>query len=79
MTLLISLCDPSFAGTGAVAVIICWFILPEVACRTAAEIDEMYDYLLLLDIYEANHQCFHSRFEKKINLRKFKSYSSINY
>ncbi|THX25351.1 general substrate transporter [Aureobasidium pullulans] len=48
-----------FAGTGAVAVVICWFILPEVACRTPAEIDEM--------------------FEKKINLRKFKQYSSTNY
>ncbi|TIA66790.1 general substrate transporter [Aureobasidium pullulans] len=32
-----------FAGTGAVAVVICWFILPEVACRTPAEIDEMFE------------------------------------
>lgn len=31
----------SFAGTGSVAVIIAWFILPEVTCRTPAEIDEM--------------------------------------
>ena len=31
----------SFAGTGAVAVVIAWFILPEVARRTPAEIDEM--------------------------------------
>lgn len=32
----------SFAGTGLVAVIIAWFILPEVTRRTPAEIDEMY-------------------------------------
>ncbi|EOO00145.1 putative sugar transporter protein [Phaeoacremonium minimum UCRPA7] len=32
-----------FAGTGAVAVVIAWFILPEVARRTPAEIDEMFD------------------------------------
>jgi hypothetical protein len=32
----------SFAGTGTVAVVIAWFILPEVARRTPAEIDEMY-------------------------------------
>ncbi|KAF4499688.1 Major facilitator superfamily domain, general substrate transporter [Fusarium agapanthi] len=30
-----------FAGTGTVAVLIAWFILPEVARRTPAEIDEM--------------------------------------
>ncbi|CAK7221331.1 hypothetical protein SBRCBS47491_004491 [Sporothrix bragantina] len=31
-----------FAGTGAVATLIAWFILPEVARRTPAEIDEMF-------------------------------------
>ena len=31
----------SFAGTGLVSVIVAWFILPEVARRTPAEIDEM--------------------------------------
>jgi SP family general alpha glucoside:H+ symporter-like MFS transporter len=30
-----------FAGTGTVAVIIAWFILPEVARRTPGEIDEL--------------------------------------
>ncbi|KIH95184.1 hypothetical protein SPBR_03440 [Sporothrix brasiliensis 5110] len=32
-----------FAGTGAVATVIAWFILPEVARRTPAEIDEMFN------------------------------------
>ncbi|KAE8372412.1 general substrate transporter [Aspergillus bertholletiae] len=32
-----------FAGTGSVAVIIAWFILPEVTRRTPAEIDEMFE------------------------------------
>ncbi|KAF7189943.1 MFS transporter fmqE [Pseudocercospora fuligena] len=32
-----------FAGTGAVAVVISWFIMPEVARRTPAEIDEMFE------------------------------------
>lgn len=32
----------SFAGTGAMAVVVSWFILPELARRTPAEIDEMY-------------------------------------
>ncbi|KAF7595497.1 hypothetical protein BBP40_005833 [Aspergillus hancockii] len=32
-----------FAGTGAVAVVIAWFILPEVTRRTPAEIDEMFE------------------------------------
>ncbi|CAK7233720.1 hypothetical protein SCUCBS95973_008691 [Sporothrix curviconia] len=32
-----------FAGTGTVATIIAWFILPEVARRTPAEIDEMFN------------------------------------
>jgi phage shock protein PspC (stress-responsive transcriptional regulator) len=31
----------SFAGTGLVSVVIAWFILPEVARRTPAEIDEL--------------------------------------
>ena len=31
----------SFAGTGTVAVAVAWLILPEVARRTPAEIDEM--------------------------------------
>ena len=34
----------SFAGTGTVAVIVAWFILPEVAQRTPAEIDELCVY-----------------------------------
>ncbi|KXT15642.1 hypothetical protein AC579_5841 [Pseudocercospora musae] len=33
----------SFAGTGAVAVVISWFLMPEVARRTPAEIDEMFE------------------------------------
>ena len=37
----LTLSEYSFAATGAVAVIIGWFILPEVALRTPAEIDEM--------------------------------------
>ncbi|KAH6898009.1 general substrate transporter [Thelonectria olida] len=32
-----------FAGTGTIAVVIAWFILPEVARRTPAEIDEMFE------------------------------------
>jgi len=32
-----------FAGTGFVTVVIAWFILPEVARRTPAEIDEMFE------------------------------------
>ncbi|WPG99101.1 general substrate transporter [Acrodontium crateriforme] len=32
-----------FAGTGAIAVIVAWFIMPEVARRTPAEIDEMFE------------------------------------
>jgi phage shock protein PspC (stress-responsive transcriptional regulator) len=39
--LLISFLKNSFAGTGTLAVIIAWFILPEVTRRTPAEIDEM--------------------------------------
>lgn len=31
----------SFAAAGSIAVVIAWFILPEVARRTPAEIDEM--------------------------------------
>ncbi|KAJ2904916.1 General alpha-glucoside permease [Zalerion maritima] len=32
-----------FAGTGAVAVVIAWFILPEVTRRTPGEIDELFE------------------------------------
>ncbi|KAG8631596.1 hypothetical protein KVT40_000736 [Elsinoe batatas] len=32
-----------FAATGAVSVVVAWFILPEVARRTPAEIDEMFE------------------------------------
>ncbi|KAH6967855.1 general substrate transporter [Ilyonectria sp. MPI-CAGE-AT-0026] len=32
-----------FAGTGLVAVVVAWFILPEVARRTPGEIDEMFE------------------------------------
>ncbi|KAJ5362160.1 hypothetical protein N7541_003004 [Penicillium brevicompactum] len=32
-----------FAGTGTIAVIVAWLILPEVARRTPAEIDEMFE------------------------------------
>jgi len=32
-----------FAGTGFVSVVIAWFILPEVARRTPAEIDELFE------------------------------------
>ncbi|PSK42897.1 High-affinity glucose transporter [Elsinoe australis] len=32
-----------FAATGAISVVIAWFILPEVARRTPAEIDEMFE------------------------------------
>ncbi|KAJ5560572.1 hypothetical protein N7513_002971 [Penicillium frequentans] len=32
-----------FAGTGSVAVVIAWFILPEVTRRTPAEIDELFE------------------------------------
>lgn len=31
-----------FAGTGTIVVVIAWFILPELAQRTPAEIDEMF-------------------------------------
>lgn len=37
----LTLSEYSFAATGAVAVVIGWFILPEVSLRTPAEIDEM--------------------------------------
>ncbi|KAF4551087.1 Sugar (and other) transporter-like protein 49 [Elsinoe fawcettii] len=32
-----------FAATGAISVVVAWFILPEVARRTPAEIDEMFE------------------------------------
>lgn len=31
----------SFAATGAISVVVAWFILPEVTRRTPAEIDEL--------------------------------------
>ncbi|THW10940.1 general substrate transporter [Aureobasidium pullulans] len=65
-----------FASTGAVAVVICWFILPEVACRTPAEIDEMYVFCLICTELDADMM---DRFEKKVNLRKFKQYSPSSY
>lgn len=33
----------SFAGFGAFGVISAWFLLPEIACRTPAEIDELFE------------------------------------
>ncbi|TVY39069.1 General alpha-glucoside permease [Lachnellula subtilissima] len=51
-----------FAGTGLVTTVIAWFILPEVARRTPAEIDELADH------------GGRNRFEKKVNLRKFDKY-----
>ena len=33
----------SFAGFGAVGVVSAWFLLPEIACRTPAEIDELFE------------------------------------
>ena len=36
--------ESSFAATGTIAVVIAWFILPEVTRRTPGEIDELYDY-----------------------------------
>ncbi|TVY24802.1 General alpha-glucoside permease [Lachnellula hyalina] len=51
-----------FAGTGLVTTVIAWFILPEVARRTPAEIDEMADH------------GGRDRFEKKVNLRQFDKY-----
>lgn len=41
--------DCSFAGTGCVATTLAWFLLPEVALRTPAEIDEMYVLPLFSD------------------------------
>jgi hypothetical protein len=43
-----------FGCLGGIIAVIGWFIVPETARRTPAEIDEM--------------------FEKRVNLRKFKSY-----
>lgn len=42
----------SFAGTGSIATVVGWFILPEVARRTPAEIDELYvnPFLTLLHL-----------------------------
>lgn len=64
----------SFAGTGAIAVVISWFILPEVARRTPAEIDELYVYPMLRpNNYPAANMATR-RFEKKVNLRQFDKY-----
>lgn len=66
----------SFAGTGTVAVVIAWFILPEVARRTPGEIDEMsVDDLLYLSyvVFVWLTTCS-TRFEKKVSLRGFKNY-----
>jgi hypothetical protein len=38
----------SFAATGAISVVIAWFILPEVTRRTPGEIDEMYVQQVLI-------------------------------
>ena len=70
----------SFAGTGLVAVIIAWFILPEVTRRTPAEIDEMYvapcQYLINWYGWSVllNRLNWTYRFEKRVDLRKFKGY-----
>lgn len=76
-----SICDLfSFAATGSIAVAIAWFILPEVTRRTPAEIDEMY---VPTTIYCCNSffsccgrlmRTWFYRFEKKVNLRKFKGH-----
>lgn len=64
----------SFAGTGLVAVVVAWFILPEVARRTPGEIDEMsVTSCIFLMHNKANHNAS-DRFEKKVNLRHFKGY-----
>ncbi|CAG8897290.1 unnamed protein product [Penicillium nalgiovense] len=47
-----------FAGTGTFAVVIAWFILPEVTRRTPAEIDEMY-VGLLPDSFKELHNTFY--------------------
>lgn len=64
-----------------VAVVIAWFILPEVTCRTPAEIDEMYVSPLSDSLpfsFFTNPKLTQlitiSRFEKRVNLRKFKRY-----
>ncbi|RAH70519.1 general substrate transporter [Aspergillus aculeatinus CBS 121060] len=42
-----------FAGTGAVAVVVAWFILPEVTRRTPAEIDELFEKRVNLRKFDA--------------------------
>lgn len=66
----------SFAGTGTVAVVVAWFILPEVARRTPGEIDEMLvnDFFYLSYVMFAWLTTFSPRFEKKVSLRGFKNY-----
>jgi MFS transporter, SP family, general alpha glucoside:H+ symporter len=34
---------PSFGATGAISCVIGYFVLPEVTCRTPAELDEMFE------------------------------------
>lgn len=80
----------SFAGTGTVATVIAWFILPEVARRTPAEIDEMYVCFLVkpsstprpvfpsclcgLHTKPTPLNTNNNRFNKRVPLRKFKGY-----
>ncbi|TVY52349.1 General alpha-glucoside permease [Lachnellula cervina] len=59
-----------FAGTGLVTTVIAWLILPEVARRTPAEIDEF----LQQAYFRTDSECWRDRFEKKVNLRKFDKY-----
>jgi hypothetical protein len=59
----------SLAAIGTVTTVIGWFILPEVATRTPAEIDEMGVLCPLLLGNECSHETC-SRFEKKISPRK---------
>ncbi|TVY14735.1 General alpha-glucoside permease [Lachnellula arida] len=59
-----------FAGTGLATTVIAWFILPEVARRTPAEIDEF----ILQHTSELTVSGGRDRFEKKVNLRKFDKY-----
>lgn len=64
----------SLAGTDTIAIVLAWFILPEVACPTPAEIDEMYviarqafPHLRLLHLSYSASKC---RFNKRVPLRK---------
>lgn len=64
----------SFAATGAISVVIAWFILPELTRRTPAEIDEMYGFYFWYTADVVELTVFRFRFEKKVNLRKFKGH-----